>query len=292
MSVNRVTSLAFLPDGNSLSGEIEGSGIKVWDVRTGEVKKRFEDQANSDSLIAMSAAGTSLAEAGVDRMLRLWNLTNEQKRELPWPGSESASALAISTAGQLLATATDKEVTLWNAGSGERMLTLSGHETLVNRLVFSPDDRSLISADEGGTIKVWDTTSGQNRKTVNTGGKVTAMRLAPGGQWLASAGEDRSINLWDLAAGGIARKLKKHDGIVNAIAFSADGQLLASGSDDRTVIIWETATGKSKRTLKGHDLTVLSVAFSPDGSLIASGSGNASVVLWEVKSGKLNRVLH
>jgi WD40 repeat protein len=292
MSVNRVTSLAFLPDGKSLSGEIEGSGIKVWDVRTGEVKKRFEDQAHDDSLVAMSAAGTSLAEAGADQMLRLWNITNEQKRALPWPGGESASALALSTAGQLVAVATDKEVALWNVGSGEKVFALSGHQAVVNRLAFSHDDRTLISADEGGTIKVWDTTSGQNRQTVNTGGKVTAMRLGPGGQVLASAGEDRSINLWDLAAGGLPRKLKKHDGIVNAIAFSSDGQLLASGSDDRTVIIWEAATGKSKRTLKGHDLTVLSVAFSPDGSLIASGSGNASVVLWDVKSGKLNRVLH
>ena len=292
MSVNRVTSLAFLPDGKSLSGEIEGSGIKVWDVRTGEVKQRFEDQAIDDSLVAMSAAGTSLAEAGADHTLRLWNITNEQKREIPWPGSESASALALSTAGQLVAVATDKEVAVWNIGSGEKVLTLSGHQSVVNRLAFSHDDRTLISADEGGTIKIWDTESGQNKKTVNTGGKVTAMRLGPGSQLLASGGEDRSIDLWDLATGALQRKLKKHDGIVNAIAFSPDGQLLASGSDDRTVIIWETATGKSKRTLKGHDLTVLSVAFSSDGSLIASGSGNASVVLWDVKSGKLNRVLH
>src|SRR4030095_6241840 len=155
-------------------------------------KKRFEDQAHDDSLVAMSAAGTSLAEASADQMLRLWNITNEQKRTLPWPGGESASALALSTAGQLVAVATDKEVALWNVGSGEKVFALSGHQAVVNRLALSHDGRTVISADEGGTIKVWDTTTGQNRTTVNTGGKVTAMRLGPGGQLLASAGEDRS----------------------------------------------------------------------------------------------------
>ena len=191
----------------------------------------------------------------------------------------------------LIAVGNGRDLVVLNAGSAEKLLTLSGHQTTIDHLVFSNDDRMLASADEGGIVKLWDLTTGQNKNTVNTGGKVSALRFAPGGQVLASAGEDKTISLWDVRTGGLQRKLKKHDAAVNAIAFSPDGQFLASGSDDRTVIIWEMATGKSKRTLKGHDLTVLSLAFSPDGSLIASGSGNASVVLWDVKTGKLNRVL-
>ena len=242
-------------------------------------------------MVAISPNGSSLAAAGEDRTLRLWNIADDKKKSIPRPDGESTSALALSTVGQLMAVGNGKELVLLNAQSGEKLLTLSGHQTTINRLVFSHDDGTLASADEGGTIKLWDLTSGQNKNTINAGGKVTALRFAPGGQVLASAGEDKAISLWDVRTGGLQGKLKKHDAAVNAIAFSPDGQLLASGSDDRTVIIWEMASGKSKRTLKGHDLTVLSLAFSPDGSLIASGSGNASVVLWEVKTGKLNRVL-
>ena len=290
VSVNRVTALAFLPDGKTLSGEIEGDGIKLWDTRTGEVKKRVADKSGA-AMTAISPNGAALAEAVDDATVRLWSIADEQKRVIPQPGGESISALALSTVGQLMASAGGKELVLWNAQSGERMRTLSGHQATISRLVFSSDDRTLASADEGGTIKLWDLTTGQAKDSFSTGGKVTALRFAPNGQMLASAGEDKTISLWDLRSDGLRVKLKKHDATVNALAFSPDGQLLASGSDDRTVIIWEILSGKSKRTLRGHDLTVVSLAFSPDGSLIASGSGNASVVLWEVRTGKLNRVL-
>src|SRR6202171_1856094 len=54
VSVNRVTALAFLSDGKTLSGEIEGHGIRLWDTRTGEVKKRAEDKDTASSMVAIS----------------------------------------------------------------------------------------------------------------------------------------------------------------------------------------------------------------------------------------------
>lgn len=290
VSVNRVTALAFLADGKTLSGEIEGDGIRLWDTRTGEVKKRIEDK-NGAPFIAISTDGVALAEAGDDRTIRLWTINDSQQRLIPQAGGESISALALSSVGRLLASASGNELIIWNAQTGERMQTLSGHQTTISRLVFSGDDRTLASADEEGNIKLWEVTSGQAKDGFRSGGKVTALRFAPNGQLLASAGEDKTITLWDLRSDGAQVKLKKHNAAVNALAFSPDGRLLASGSDDRSVIIWDVASGKSKRTFKGHDLTVLSLAFSPDGTLIASGSGNAAVVLWDVRTGKLNRVL-
>lgn len=290
LSMNRVTALAFLPDGKTLSGEIEGDGIKLWDTRTGEVKKRLADKIGA-AMTAISPNGAALAEVVDEATVRLWTIADEHTRVIPQPGGESISALALSTLGQLMASAGGKELILWNARTGERMRTLSGHQATISRLVFSSDDRTLASADENGTIKLWDLTTGEIRDSFSTGSKVTALRFAPTGQMLASASEDKTISLWDLRSDGLRVKLKKHAAAVNVLAFSPDGQLLASGSDDRTVIIWEIPSGKSKRTLKGHDLTVVSLAFSPDGSLVASGGGNASVFLWEVRTGKLNRVL-
>jgi len=291
LSLNRVIAVAFLRERKTLSGVIEGSGIKLWDIRTGEVKKRLVSQEGEASIAAISSNGESIAEAGDDATLRLWNLAGESKAVIPNPSSESISALALSSDGQLIAIGSGKELMLASAGNGETLRKFPDHQTTINRLVFSNDNRILASADETGTIKLWDLSNGQIKETLSTGGKVTALRFASGDRILVSAGEDGSVTLWDLQTRTPVLQLKKHSGAVNAIAFSADGVLMATGSDDRTVIIWDTASGKARRTLKGHDLTVTSLAFSPDASLLASGSGNASVVLWDVQTGKLNRVL-
>jgi WD40 repeat protein len=220
----------------------------------------------------------------------LWNAVSESKAVIPGPSSESISALALSSDGRLIAIGSGRELILASAGSGETIKTFPGEKTTINRLVFSNNSQILASADETG-IKVRDLTSGQIRNAFSTGGKVTALRFAPGDRILVSASEDGSVSFWDLQTGVLISELKKHSGAVNAIAFSPDGNLMATGGDDRTVIIWETATNKARRTLKGHDLAVTSLAFSPDASLLACGAGNASVVLWDVRTGSLNRVL-
>jgi len=290
LSVRRVVSVAFSADGNTLSGELEQGEIKLWDHRTGEVKKQVAAEEEAPSLVAIAADGQTLAEAG-DGTLRVWNVTGEGKRSLPLPSGSSLSAIALSASGQTLAASAGKDIKLLNVATGEVLKTLVRRQTMVNRLEFSNDGRRLASADEDGAIEIWDLASKRIEKTINAGGKVAALRFARDGHTLASATEDHTIVLWDLQSGASRQKLKKHSAMINALAFSPDGRLLASGGDDRTVVIWDTASGKSKRTLKGHDQTVTSLAFSPDGSLIASAGGNASVVLWEVRTGKLNRVL-
>jgi WD40 repeat protein len=290
LSVRRVVAVAFSKDGKTVSGELEQGEIKLWDHRTGEVKKQVAADEEAPSLVAIAADGQTLAEVG-DGTLRVWNVTGEEKRNLPLRDGSSLSAIALSANGQTLAAGAGKDVKLLNVATGEVLKTLAQRQTLVNRLEFSNDGRTLASADEDGAIVIWDLASGRIEKTINAGGKVTALCFSRDGHTLASATEDHSIVLWDLQSGALQQKLQKHSAMINALAFSPDGRLLASGSDDRTVIIWDTASGKSRHTLKGHDQTVTSLAFSPDGSLIASAGGNASVVLWEVRTGKLNRVL-
>ncbi len=290
LSLNRVIAVAFSRDGTTLTGEVEGSGIKLWDSRTGEVKKRLVSPEGAASIAAISSNGESIAEASDDSTLRLWNAASESKAFILGPGSESISALALSPDGRLLAIGSGKELILANAGTGETLRTFPDQETTIERLAFSNNNQILASADGSG-IKVRDLASGRIRNAFSPAGKVTALRFAPADRILVSASEDGSVSLWDLQTSVLSSHLKKHTAAVNAIAFSPAGDLMASGGDDRSVIIWETATGKARRTLKGHDLTVTSLAFSPDASLLASGSGNASVVLWDVQTGKLNRVL-
>jgi WD40 repeat protein len=289
VSVKRVLAVAFSADGRTVAAETDQGEIKLWDPRTGEVRKELTNGQDDPTLVAVSADGKSFAEFG-EGNVQFWSSGSDAKQTVPLPAGVSISAMAMSADSQTVALASAKDVLLINA-AGKVSRTLTGQHGAINNLAFSVDGRVLAASAEDGTIEIWNLASQRIERTIAAGLALTALRFSPNGQILAAATADRDVTLWNLQSGLAQAKLEKHDAVVNALTFSADGQLLASGGDDRTVFIWETVSGKSKRKLKGHDQTVTSLAFSPDGRLLASGSGNASVVLWEVQTGKFNRVL-
>jgi WD40 repeat protein len=123
------------------------------------------------------------------------------------------------------------------------------------------------------------------------GGPVRSVAYSPDGTTLASAGDDRTVRLWDVASARPIRELHGHKSSVNGVVFSPDGKTLASASRDKTVRLWEVATSKSIRTLEGHGDTVWSVAFSPDGKTLASTSDDKTVRLWDFATRKPIRAL-
>ena len=115
-------------------------------------------------------------------------------------------------------------------------------------------------------------------------GEVYCLSFSPDGKTLASASQDGTVKVWDVAAEQLQRTLKVHAAEVMHVAFSPDGATLAATGDDGMVKLWETATGREKGVLKGHAEDVFGVAFSPDGQILATCGCDDTVRLWNAKT--------
>jgi len=79
---------------------------------------------------------------------------------------------------------------------------------------------------------------------------VVALAVAPDGRWLASAGGDGTVRIWDPVTGTAGHLLTGHTDPVVALAVAPDGRWLASAGGDGTVRIWDPATGEAIASIR------------------------------------------
>ena len=160
--------------------------------------------------------------------------------------------------------------------------TLYGHAARVASVCFSPGGKTIASASEDNTVKVWHAVTGDQIATFRGHtSDLTCVAFSPDGKQIVSGSWDRTIKIWNAETGTEIETLTGHTGQVKSVAFSPDGKQIVSGSWDQTVKIWETVTGQEIKTLQGHTSSVESVCFSPDGSQIASGGGDGTITVWD-----------
>ena len=161
---------------------------------------------------------------------------------------------------------------------------LSGHTGPVTSVAFSPDGRTMASASDDGTVKLWNPDHKTSLKTLTAGGQVHDVAFSGDGHTLASAsfGKTKTIILWE--AGRYTRLRALAGGDTRSIAFSPDGRTLASASADGAIMLWDFHTGTRLSTVTGVG-DVYDVAFSPDGHTLASAGADGTVELWNLDRG-------
>ncbi len=201
----------------------------------------------------------------------------------------------------------DGRVRVWDADTGQTLLTYRGHTWLfenvnwpptIYNIAWSSEGLRIASAGDGTKVYVWDAATGQTIVVYegHSGllANVFALAWSPDGTRIASACSaasiDKTVHIWDAITGKKLLHYDSHYGLlpnfsVSAVAWCPDGTRIASTCGDKTIRIWNATNGKHISTLKVHSNWVSNLAWSPDGRRIALANGDHTAQVWDTLTG-------
>lgn len=241
--------------------------------------------------VAWHPKGRMLGSCGFDRVIRLWQLSDDESPSHVWKltdelqgaHSKTIRCLAFSPCGRRLAAAAfDGTVSIWttveHGKSGWKCVAnLEGHENEVKGVAWSPDGRLLATCGRDKTVWVWevnDDDGGENIRKVNHSldfeclailaehaQDVKAVTFSPtDSRTLLSASYDDTIKVWQADPAGddewlCTQTLTSHASTVWSLVAADDGRVFASVGDDRSLVVYGRSPGRRAWEVFGKETT-------------------------------------
>lgn len=202
-------SAVLSPDGKLLATSSYDQQIKLWDVATGKEVRTLAGHNDAVFDLSFRPDGKILASASGDRTVKLWNVATGERLDTLGQSLKDLYTTSFSPDGQrVVAGGIDNRIRVWQVtpdakeNSNPLLLSKFAHEGAIIKLLFSRDGKTLVSASDDRSIKIWTGDTVNERLALERQPDWTpALALSPDGKTLVTGRADGSLAVYDVATG-------------------------------------------------------------------------------------------
>lgn len=275
-------SLHWRPDGQRLAATY-GLTCRIWQPDDGAPPVANDPAAG----YCWSHDGRFAASYDIENVVVYDGATGARSKQARLPHYPFGTRTAFAPSDHRLAISDNASIWTWNVTATDAPKLLAKFEKwAIESMAWSPDGSMLAFGNIGGELRIVDAETGQtlHLRPAHPNEKVLAVAWHPTRPFLASAGDDRLIKIWDLSDWEKPRTLRGHTFRIWSLAFSPDGQRLASAGGDRAIKLWDMEHATELFTLR-HDAEIRRVVWSVDGRRLASLSEDGAVKIFDARHG-------
>jgi polyadenylation factor subunit 2 len=161
---------------------------------------------------------------------------------------------------------------------------MQAHEAAIRSVEYTHTDDWLLSADQTGVVKYWQTNFNNVKEIQAHTEAVRGLAIAPTDSKFVTCADDTTLKIWDFASSAEESTLTGHGWEVKSVDWHPHKGLLVSGSKDHQVKFWDPRTGRCLTTLHGHKNPISSTKFEPvQGNLLATCARDHTARIFDLR---------
>ena len=290
-----ILSITFSHDGSRIASASEDKTIRVWNVNTGRRKHIFKTNSKHLHKIVFSPNGNTLASSSLDGIIHQWDLNKRKhKNTIVGHGGGFASKNIVFSKDKITAATTygSNHIIIYDLNTQGVQNIFKGHSKRVNCLSFAPDGKILASGSQDKSIRLWNVTTGENKKKLNGHYEEVSHVMFKDDETLISYGHDKRVRLWDIKKGKQKSNFEV-DVYSHDIGFSQAGNYALGRKYKQgqpySLYLWDLNTGSPTTLSKQLKYTIpfsFNFPISPDGRMFAYCTDSEIVVYDSIRKEK------